>query len=236
MNAKNVIELVDRSAAVLFDLFHTLTTVESSWSGPATFEILGVGQEQWHEQLLEKSRDRLAGRMKDPVEIVRSMAHAIDPRIGEDRIRIATDNRIRRFRSAMVNIPPGTLATLKLLRRRGKKLALVSNADVMEAARWPESPLKECFDAAVFSCDVGWVKPEREIYDIALGHLGVAARESVFVGDGGSGELDGAKAAGMTAVIVTGIADMIWPEKVQKHKRSADFVITHIEELMDSPA
>ena len=43
-------------------------------------------------------------------------------------------------------------------------------------------------------------KPEIRIYQEAANLLGVAKSECIFVGDGGSHELEGAKMAGMEAV------------------------------------
>jgi len=240
MSGQSASELVSRAEAVVFDLFHTLTALEVVWSsGPMTHRMLGVSQEQWNEQLLEKSRDRLIGREKDPAAIIRRMAHAIDPGIPEERIQAAVANRVERFRGALVNVPRTTLRVLRQLRDLGKKLGLISNADVMEAAAWPDSPLVGLFDTAVFSCDVGCVKPEREIYEICMQRLRVGPAGSVFVGDGGSRELEGARAVGMTTMMITGIAMQVWPDKIEERKRHADCVIERLEELLsplsDSP-
>ena len=43
-------------------------------------------------------------------------------------------------------------------------------------------------------------KPDSCIYEEAARRLGVTPSECLFVGDGGSDELPGAKAAGMTAI------------------------------------
>lgn len=85
MNDNSIITVVKQKQALLFDLFHTLTKVESSWAaGPLTCEVLGVEKEAWNEQVMEESRDRLAGRITDPVLIIRRTAHAIDPAIPEE--------------------------------------------------------------------------------------------------------------------------------------------------------
>ena len=86
---------ISSKTAVLFDLFHTLTALESTWSsGPMTHEMLGVSKEDWNRQLLECSRDRLVGKMTDPHQIIRRLARTIDPAISEDLIVRATENRI----------------------------------------------------------------------------------------------------------------------------------------------
>ena len=39
------------------------------------------------------------------------------------------------------------------------------------------------FDEVIASCKEGFIKPQREIYDIALERLGAKASESIFIDD-----------------------------------------------------
>jgi putative hydrolase of the HAD superfamily len=234
MPTSNVTDSVRSKKAVVFDLYHTLTAAESSWGdGTSTWAMLGVSLEAWDDQLLRHSRERLVGYQTDPFVIVHQMARAIDPTIPEDRIRAATENRIIRRAAAMRNIPQENLAVLQRLKDQGKLLALLSNADVMEIGGWDESEAARLFDVSVISCRVGMVKPERGIYELCLRELGVTADEAVFVGDGGSDELLGAKDVGMTAVMVTGVIGQLWPARVTSRLRQADYVIEQLSELLD---
>ncbi len=221
--------------AVVFDLFHTLTSVESTWGGsvPMTCEMLGVSHKDWDEQLLVHSRDRLAGVKTDPLAIIRDMAHAIDPAIPEERIRAATENRIARHAAALRDIPKDNLAVLERLRGQGKLLALLSNADVMEMASWDATEASRLFDVTVFSCAAGLVKPEPGIYELCLRELGVTAAEAMFVGDGGSDELQGARDAGISTVMVTGVIKAFWPDRVTARLHQSDYVIERLSELLD---
>jgi len=226
--------LVRRKKAVIFDLFHTLTPVESSWSErrPNTHAMLGVSREAWNEQLFECSRDRLAGIQTDPISIVGGMARKIDPAITDEAIRAATENRIARFAAALVRITPETRHVIQTLRQRGLRVGLVSNADVTEVAGWSQSPVADLFDSTIFSCHVGHVKPEPAIYRLSLEQLGVAASDAVFVGDGGSNELRGARQVGLTAVMVTNVIRELWPDRIAERAAQADFQIEHLSELI----
>ena len=233
MEDMNASDAVGRAEAVIFDLFHTLTSIEAvtKW-GRATHEILGVSKDAWLEQLFEKSRERLTGRLTDPVTMIRTMAHAIDPAIRPEAIHAAVENRRRRFENALKQIPRASEAVLLRLDAGGKKLGLVSNADTMEMAAWDESPIAGIFDCAVFSCVVGYAKPDREIYEICLRELGVKPEDAVFVGDGGSDELKGARDLGMTTVMMTGVIKEMWPERIEPRLPFADFVIEKLDELV----
>ena len=219
--------------AVVFDLFHTLTTAEavSTW-GRNTHEILWVTMEAWLEQLFENSRERLIGQVRDPFTMIGTMAHVIDPAIPFEKIEAATENRRRRFENALKQIPEASRKVLARLKAEGKKLGLISNADVMEKAAWPDSPAAGLFDCAIFSCDVGHAKPDREIYEICLRALDVEPGDVVYVGDGSSNELAGARALGMTTVMMTGVIKELWPERVEPRLRHADFVIEKLDELV----
>ena len=75
MNRNDLPGIVRTKKAVIFDLFHTLTALETAWGDgrPMTHQVLGVSKEAWHTQLLECSRDRLVGKMTDPFAIIASI-------------------------------------------------------------------------------------------------------------------------------------------------------------------
>jgi putative hydrolase of the HAD superfamily len=154
--------------------------------------------------------------------------------ISEVTIAKAVKNRVERFAGALSNVPQETLNVLGILRRRGKKIGLIGNADVMEIAAWGRSPLAPLFDTVVFSCQLGRVKPEREIYEACMAELQVSPNECVFVGDGGMRELEGARQPGIITVMITGIIKEIWPDKIEERKKHADFVIEKLAEPLNN--
>jgi len=223
--------------AVLFDLFRTLTSVESTRTqlAPEPGEMLGfVDQQQaraWRTAWDAVTEDRLIGRIRTPREVLAIPARSVDPALPDEVLDAAVAARQRKFDDALLHIAPDVLAALAALRGAGKGLALVSNADCMEAAAWPRSPLRPCFDVAIFSCDVGAAKPAPAIYLAACQALGVAPAECLFVGDGGSDELRGAAALGMIPVQVTGILDRHFPELVASQGAHARYRIAQIAAL-----
>jgi putative hydrolase of the HAD superfamily len=219
--------------AVIFDLFHTLTGPEEDWSDlPWTSDVLGVDRGIWNDLLVSRSRWRLAGEETDPYVIVRTLAREIDPTIPDEVIRKATRIRIQRFKDSLARIPLENIDTLRTLRGAGFRLGLISNADVMEVAPWPTSPLAGLFDVELFSCQVGLVKPEPEIYAQCAHALGVAPRKCLFVGDGGSNELVGARDAGMSTAFVSGVMARLWPDRVEERRATSDHHIHQIPDLL----
>jgi putative hydrolase of the HAD superfamily len=215
---------------VLFDLFHTLVDVNGA-PGLASSEILGIDPATWNARLMYEAHHHALGEIADPYESIRRVAHAIDPSISEDRIREAVAVRPLRFRHALVQALPETLAGLARLKALGLPLALVSNAGLDEVEAWPDSPLAPFFAAALFSCHEKVMKPAPEIFLRAAARLGVAPSRCLFVGDGGSGEHEGARNAGMRTVLLLGLLMNSLPSAAASRPRNTDWVLGTMDEL-----
>jgi putative hydrolase of the HAD superfamily len=96
----------------------------------------------------------------------------------------------------------GVIDFLKRLREAGCVIGLISNTGETVAELWDRSAFAPYIPEPVFSCRAGLRKPDWRIYALACDLLNVPASETLFVGDGTSGELQGAEEAGMTAVQV----------------------------------
>ncbi|MBD3610577.1 MAG: HAD family hydrolase [Gammaproteobacteria bacterium] len=188
---------------ICFDLFHTLVDVGSvpMHIGRYTADILGLDRDEWNRACF--SQAHIITEKTDHFHSVKNLAHSIKPSIPESLIETAVMERQNRFNHALMNIEPGITETLQQLRQLGIKLALVSNASSGEVKAWPASPLAQLFDSAIFSCDVGARKPEKEIYHAALNDLQLNAEQCLFVGDGGSNEHHGARQVGLQPVLIT---------------------------------
>ncbi len=68
------------------------------------------------------------------------------------------------------------------LKRRQYKVGFLSNTEAPAMEFFYEQKY-DLFDTVVFSCAEGTVKPETQIYRIALERLGVGAGEAVFIDD-----------------------------------------------------
>lgn len=97
---------------------------------------------------------------------------------------------------------PGAVETLTELKVRGYPVALISMCAPDTPALWRASALAPFIDVEVFSSEVGLRKPGAAIYRYALERLGVGATRCLYCGDGAYGELTGAEAVGMTAVLI----------------------------------
>ena len=185
-----------------FDLFLTLMDVRRGL--PREKDLIGVSREEWARcyELPAFYERRNRGLVTEPIEICRELIAAFGKRLDEAGVREFLRKREDALRLDLMEIRPEILETLRALKSRGCELCLVSNADAIDVLHWADSPLAPLFDHAIFSYQVGMIKPEPGIYWLAMKRLGVPPADCVFVGDGGSNELAGAKAVGMRTIQV----------------------------------
>ena len=100
--------------------------------------------------------------------------------------------------SEAVEFPAHYGALLRALRGR-YKLAVVSNFDYTPTAvgMLRVAGVADLFDTIVVSDEIGWRKPRREIFEVALRRIGVVAAEALFVGDRADIDVVGAQRMGM---------------------------------------
>jgi HAD superfamily hydrolase (TIGR01662 family) len=91
---------------------------------------------------------------------------------------------------------------LRILASRGVKLGLISNSHRCLTAFQDHFELQGLIAAAVSSAAHGYMKPHPSIFEAALAQAGVAAADSVMVGDSLAHDIEGALRAGMTGVLV----------------------------------
>lgn len=97
---------------------------------------------------------------------------------------------------------PDARPALGTLQARGLRLAVVSNFDGRLTRVCEELGIADCFDAIVMSGRAGYAKPDPRIFAVALARLGVRAAEAVHVGDRERDDFEGARAAGLRAVLL----------------------------------
>ena len=99
-------------------------------------------------------------------------------------------------------IYPEVPEVLAALRGRKIALAVVSNFDSRLPPLLDALGLAPFFDAVVCSSAVGAAKPDGAIFVHALAVLGVQASEALHVGDSRVADYDGAREAGIEALLV----------------------------------
>lgn len=119
---------------------------------------------------------------------------------------------------------PGGRETVAALSANGFRLAVVSNAEGQVARDLDAAGYGGRFETVVDSHRVGVRKPDPGIFRIALERLGVDARRAVHVGDMPEIDVKGARAAGITPILV------------DRHDFYADADVARVRALGELPA
>lgn len=186
--------------AVLFDFFNTLT--RSIRRGPqhdAVAQALGCDPARLITVLDRSFYARADGRYGSAEATTRWICEEAGGRADGQALRAAFTARVAALR-ADTRLRADAVVTLRAIRQRGLGTALVSDCTHELPVFLPQLPVAPLLDTCVYSVEIGRCKPDPEIYLAACDRLGVAPRECLYVGDGGSHELTGAASLGMTAV------------------------------------
>ena len=193
--------------AVIFDMFETLVTL---FTGRTYFsEHIAADLNQpiesfrkcWHET----EKDRTLGKysMDEGLAITLKNLGAWSP----ENVQLVCRKRREALSDTFKAIPSESLWLLQTLREKGLKVGLITNTFSDERDMILASPLYPLFDAAIISYEQGISKPDPEIYRRAMQALNVTPQECLYVGDGGSHELQAARSLGMQAIQCTWFRD-----------------------------
>ena len=183
--------------AVIFDMFETLIT---HYRTPLYFSEemaadAGVAVEPFRAYWRNTENLRTVGDItfEQVIENILRQNNAYS----EDTLKKITYKRILTKRQCLESMHSGIMPMLDRLKSNGLKIGLISNCFSEEAFVIKESKLYDYFDAPCLSFELKLRKPDIAIYNAALKQLDVKADECLYIGDGGSGELEAAKKAGM---------------------------------------
>ena len=147
-------------------------------------------------------------------EHVRAILAAADPALPDRTPADVLAALVEAYSRPALMVPPaiddGAPAALAALLGQGYTLAVVSNT-----MRTPGATLRrlleryrllDCFRHTTFSDEVGVRKPDPEIFALTLRAVGGEAATAVHVGDDEILDVQGARAAGMRVIQVTGLS------------------------------
>ena len=216
--------------AVIFDMFETLVTL---FTGRTYFsEHIAADLNQpieafrkcWHET----EKDRTLGKYSMEEGLALTLKNL--GVYSAANVELICSKRREALDDTFNAIPPESLWLLQTLRKKGLKTGLITNTFSDERDMILSSPLYPFFDAAMISYEQGLSKPDPEIYKRALQSLNVTPQECLYVGDGGSHELTGARSLGMQAIQCTWFRDRAYEPHIPC-PLLADF--PHVEKQSD---
>lgn len=186
--------------AVIFDMFETLITHYNSplYFGAQMAKDTGIPEDKFQSLWHPTEYDRSVGKVT--LEQVLEMVLRENDCYSEKLVAEIAGKRIAAKEECFRHLHPEIIPMLAALKEKGYLVGLISNCFSEEADVIRKSVLFPYFDAVFLSYEQGVQKPDEEIYRRCMKELSVKAEECVYVGDGGSHELEAAKALGMKAV------------------------------------
>lgn len=190
-------------AAVVFDFYGTLTAGRSAEqqlsARSAQAAALGVDPGRFDAELTATVDERFRGAGGDVRGSLAGLAERIGARPSAEQLDVAA--RVRAASERSFGEPRAdAVEILRTLRDRGLRMGLVSDCSAELPGYFADLPIAPYVDAPVFSFVTGFRKPEPENYLACCSALGVEPGQCLYVGDGGSDELAGARRVGMRAV------------------------------------
>lgn len=219
--------------AIIFDLFGTLIDNFSQKGYDDNLaEIAGLCEFNAGAFIkIWKSlyNQRVTGKLSSPDGCIEIIGQQLRQQPSDIAIETATLLRDQFVKKA-ITPRPDTLKTLNEIKKRGYKLALLSDCSSEIPIVWPTTEFSNIFDVTTFSCNEGLKKPMPEIYQRTAVRLNIPTEACIFVGDGGSQELNGALAVGMRPIQIVDAGDVgmqVEPDEWDGEK------ITQLSELLD---
>jgi len=199
--------------AVIFDMYETLVTQFSSplYYGTQIAQDLELLPEVFLPGWRATELDRATGKLTfEAVIEILMKAHGI---YSAEKYRQVVEKRIAVQSDCFSHLHPDILPMLSGLKERGIQIGLITNCFSEEATLIRESQLFPYFDAPCLSYELGVRKPNPAIYHLCLKKLGIPAQNCLYVGDGGSQELETARDLGMQAIQATWYRQTAFEEK-----------------------
>jgi HAD superfamily hydrolase (TIGR01509 family) len=165
--------------ACIFDLGETLMSIPSGEDEEIRLsKLLNIGANEVRTVVSQICESYPGQSLEAFYERFDEVVNPLKDKALEAGIRVAWHECIQSARLSY-----GALDFLDALRASGKQLALVSNTPPFSHLIIDRLDLRRRFDVVVFSCDVGFSKPDPRIFRIVLSTLGVGAQEVVVFGD-----------------------------------------------------
>lgn len=186
--------------AVIFDMFETLIT---HYKSPLYFSLqmakdAGIPEQNFQEIWKPTESDRSIGKLtfEETIEMILKRNNCYSAEL----VSTITAKRTAAKEECFKHLHPEIITMLQNLMEKGILIGLISNCFSEETDVIRRSVLFPYFDAAYLSYEQGIQKPDVEIFKRCMDKLAVKADECIYVGDGGSFELETARKLGMTAV------------------------------------
>lgn len=189
--------------AVVFDMFETLVTHFESplYMAKQICADIGITEHKFREIWDTTDQDRTLGKtsLEEVIESILRENNCYSCELFAMIIEKRKQSKIECFNHLHSEIIPMFTA----IKEMNIKIGLITNCYFEERDVIRSSVLFDYFDAVCMSCELGLQKPDIAIFQKCTQALDVAPDECLYIGDGGSYELETAQAIGMHPIQAT---------------------------------
>ncbi len=221
--------------AVIFDLFGTLIdtfTFEDYHETIAEMtEVLDASFDQFLAAWIESFIPRTTGAFSSTAENIWHVSNEIGLEPTQEQVDEVVKLR-HKWTRHWITPRSDAISTLAELREMGHRIGLITDCSIEVPTVWQETEFPPYFDSTIFSASVGMKKPDPKIYNLCCEQLGVEPDRCLYIGDGSSRELTGAKEMGMTPILIVAPGDDYFVER----KDAVEWTgprIAHLSEVLD---
>jgi putative hydrolase of the HAD superfamily len=190
--------------AVIFDYFGTLTVnVSASVRRSGASQVasaLGIPADIFFDTISSTFTERATGQCGDMMTTMAWVAHRCGYQPSPTQLAAACAKRSEIEGRYARMIRPEAAEVLRRLSGKGLRVGVVSDCTHELPDCWERLAISPWVDATIFSVEIGQRKPHPSLYLGVCERLDIAPAEAIYVGDGGSNELTGARAVGMRAI------------------------------------
>ena len=208
----------------IFDLYGTLVDIHTEENDPLVWKKLALFYGYYDanyapEELKERYAAIIAGeesKMKSEKKDDAHEAHAeVEIEEGfqslfeekgvkaDPTLAVHAGQFFRILSTDYVKLYDGVTDLLEALKRQGKKIYLLSNAQrIFTEYEMHVLDIAKYFDTILISSDYGTKKPDRRFFDLLTEKCGLDVKQSLFIGNDSRTDIAGAKAIGMDSFYV----------------------------------
>ena len=186
--------------AVIFDMYETLVSHYKCplYFGSEMAQDAGIPKENFFHLWRGLDYERTIGKLELEELLERVLKE--NNCYCEELLNKLIEKRVATKEECFRHLHTEILSMLARLKERGLLVGLISNCYTEEAKVIRESELFPFFDGVYLSCELGIAKPDVAIFERSMSELSVKPEECLYIGDGGSRELETADELGMKAV------------------------------------
>ena len=226
------------ATAIVFDLFHTL--VDTEHLRPPGFDSIEVVAEIcgiehgpmrtfWDETYPLRETTQL-----DLTDLAQRYCERFDVPLDEAQ-RAAIDSAFGVCKDDALRYPEQDMVTLFAGLASTMPIGVLSNCHEREVRCWGESPFAPLTTSFGRSTRIGAMKPVPIAYEWVLSELNVDPGAAIYVGNGSSDELGGARRAGFGTVVHCNVFDrsngLVSPDEQRRRAGQADASADTIDQL-----